>query len=65
MAHKGQRYILQFTFATRIFIAEIRVVRFQNWQLEFLPQKSEFCAFQNIQMEFLLQKCELCESQNK
>ena len=31
VAHIGHRYIfLQFTFATPIFIAEIRVVRFQN-----------------------------------
>ena len=29
--------------------------RFQNLQLEFSPQKSEFCAFQNLQLEFFPQ----------
>ena len=53
-------FFLQFTFATRTFIAEIRVVRIQNLQLEFLPQKSELCAFQNLELEFLPQKSELC-----
>ena len=53
VAHIGHRFIfLQFTFATRIFTAKIQVVRFQNLELEFLPQKSEFCAFQNLQLEF-------------
>ena len=65
VAHIGHRFIfLQFTFATRIFTAKIQVVRFQNLELEFLPQKSELCAFQNLQLEFLPQKSELCAFQN-
>ena len=51
-------------FATQIFIAKIEVVRIQNCQLRFLPQKSELCAFQNLQLEFLPQKSELCAFQN-
>ena len=37
---------------------------FPNFQLEFLPQKSELCAFLNLQREFLPQKSELCAFQN-
>ena len=41
-------YSLNFKICNSDFIAEIRVVRFQNQQLEFLPQKSELCAFQKL-----------------
>ena len=62
VAHIGHRCIFFYSLHLQLglSIAEIRVVRIQNLQLEFLPQKSELCAFQNLEVEFLPQKSELC-----
>ena len=34
--------------------------RFQHLQLEFSPQKSDFCAFQNLKLEFFYRKNPSC-----
>ena len=52
-------YSLHFKICNSDFIAEIRVVRFQNQQLEFLPQNSELCAFQKLATRIFTSKIQV------